>query len=130
MENSVYLVEQCARKVALIRSPTGIEAGLEEHLAPMKRPDKFPIGDRGGFGAWFANRVWGWRVVAPPQTRPIAIPNGVHDKCLLDLVQNGNNPINRFEMSLPGTDLRRLYHKPIAYGQQFILMPVKHGETE
>ncbi|GJR15725.1 hypothetical protein Tco_0798377, partial [Tanacetum coccineum] len=40
----------------------------------MERPDKIPIGDRGGFGAWFANRVWGWRVVAPPQTRPIAIP--------------------------------------------------------
>ncbi|GJY25248.1 hypothetical protein Tco_0399974 [Tanacetum coccineum] len=41
----------------------------------MERPDKIPIGDRGGFGAWFANRVWGWRVVAPPQTRPIAIPS-------------------------------------------------------
>ncbi|GJU94563.1 hypothetical protein Tco_1319319 [Tanacetum coccineum] len=71
---SVYLVEQCARKVAPIRSPTGIGAGLGEHLAPMERPDKILIGDRGGFGAWFANRVWGWRVVAPPQTRPIAIP--------------------------------------------------------
>ncbi|GKE79332.1 hypothetical protein Tco_1545452, partial [Tanacetum coccineum] len=32
----------------------GIGAGLEEHLAPMKRPDKIHIGDRGGFGAWFA----------------------------------------------------------------------------
>ncbi|GJR99675.1 hypothetical protein Tco_0316184 [Tanacetum coccineum] len=31
----------------------------------MERPDKIPIGDRGGFGAWFANRVWGWRVAAP-----------------------------------------------------------------
>ncbi|GKB24069.1 FAR1 DNA binding domain, zinc finger, SWIM-type, MULE transposase domain containing protein [Tanacetum coccineum] len=40
----------------------------------MERPDKIPIGDRGRFGTWFANRVWGWRVVAPPQTRPIAIP--------------------------------------------------------
>ncbi|GKC97696.1 hypothetical protein Tco_1167971 [Tanacetum coccineum] len=70
----MYLVEQCARKVAPIRSPTGIEAGLGEHLAPMEGPDKIPIEDRGGFKAWFANRVWGWRVVAPPQTRPIAIP--------------------------------------------------------
>ncbi|GJR23812.1 RNA-directed DNA polymerase, eukaryota, reverse transcriptase zinc-binding domain protein [Tanacetum coccineum] len=60
---------------APIRSPTGIRAGLGEHLAPMERPNKIPIGDRGGFGAWFANRVWGWRVVAPLQTRPIAIPN-------------------------------------------------------
>ncbi|GKD82802.1 hypothetical protein Tco_1349641, partial [Tanacetum coccineum] len=40
----------------------------------MERLDKIPIGDRGGFGAWFANRVWGWRVVATPQTSPIAIP--------------------------------------------------------
>ncbi|GKE09000.1 hypothetical protein Tco_1412551, partial [Tanacetum coccineum] len=51
----------------------GIGAGLGEHLSPMERPDKIPIGDRGGFGVRFANRVWGWRVVAPPQTRPIAI---------------------------------------------------------
>ncbi|GJW97977.1 putative ribonuclease H-like domain-containing protein [Tanacetum coccineum] len=29
----------------------GIEAGLGEHLAPMKCPDKIPIGDRGGFEA-------------------------------------------------------------------------------
>ncbi|GKF27480.1 hypothetical protein Tco_0083374, partial [Tanacetum coccineum] len=41
----------------------------------MERPDKIPIGDQSGFGAWFANRVWGWRVVAPPQTRHIAIPS-------------------------------------------------------
>ncbi|GKA56086.1 hypothetical protein Tco_0755158 [Tanacetum coccineum] len=34
-----------------------IGAGLGEHLAPMERPDKIPIGDRGGFGAWFANRA-------------------------------------------------------------------------
>ncbi|GKA62805.1 hypothetical protein Tco_0762324 [Tanacetum coccineum] len=73
---SVYLVEQCARKVAPIRSPTGIGAGLREHLAPMECPDKISIGDQDGFGAWFANRIWGWRVVAPPQTRPIAIPSG------------------------------------------------------
>nr|GEU38476.1 hypothetical protein [Tanacetum cinerariifolium] len=70
----MYLVEHCARKYAPIRSPMGIEAGLGEHHAPMERPDKIPIGDRGGFGALFANRVLGWRVVAPPQTRPIAIP--------------------------------------------------------
>ncbi|GJR99024.1 hypothetical protein Tco_0315533 [Tanacetum coccineum] len=70
----VYLMGQCARKVAPIRSPTGIGAGLGEHLAPIERPDKFPIGDQGGFRAWFANQVWGWRVVSPPQTCPIAIP--------------------------------------------------------
>ncbi|GJT05026.1 hypothetical protein Tco_0839488 [Tanacetum coccineum] len=34
----------------------GIGADLGEHLAPMERPDKISIGDRGGFGAWFANR--------------------------------------------------------------------------
>ncbi|GJT39738.1 hypothetical protein Tco_0939603 [Tanacetum coccineum] len=65
---------QCARKVAPIRSPTGIGAGLGEHLAPMERPDKIPIKDQGGFEAWFVNRVWGWKVIAPPQTRPITIP--------------------------------------------------------
>ncbi|GJU01609.1 hypothetical protein Tco_1111947 [Tanacetum coccineum] len=53
----------------------GDQSGLGEHLAPMECPDKIPIEDQSGFGAWFANRVWGWRVVAPPQTRPIAIPN-------------------------------------------------------
>ncbi|GKE63498.1 ribonuclease H-like domain-containing protein, partial [Tanacetum coccineum] len=42
---------------APIRSLTGIGAGLGEHLAPMERPDKIPIGDRGGFGEWFANRL-------------------------------------------------------------------------
>nr|GEV36589.1 hypothetical protein [Tanacetum cinerariifolium]GEY06927.1 hypothetical protein [Tanacetum cinerariifolium] len=71
---SVYFVEQCARKVAPIRSPTGIEAGLGEHLAPMERPDKIPIEDQDGYVAWFANRVWRWRVVAPPPTHLIAIP--------------------------------------------------------
>ncbi|GKA32657.1 bidirectional sugar transporter SWEET16-like protein [Tanacetum coccineum] len=53
----MYLVEHCARKYALIRSPMGIRAGLREHLAPMDRPDKIPIGDRGGFRVLFANRV-------------------------------------------------------------------------
>ncbi|GKA47719.1 retrovirus-related pol polyprotein from transposon TNT 1-94 [Tanacetum coccineum] len=65
---NVYLVEQCARKVAPIRSSTGIGAGLGEHLAPMERPDKIPIGDRGGFVAWFDNRVWGWRVLHDSQS--------------------------------------------------------------
>ncbi|GJX71206.1 hypothetical protein Tco_0308377 [Tanacetum coccineum] len=74
MDNTVYLVEHCTRKDAPIRSPTGIGAGLGEHLAPMKRSNKIPIGDRGGFGEWFANRVWGWKVAAPLQTSPIAIP--------------------------------------------------------
>ncbi|GKC02549.1 ribonuclease H-like domain-containing protein [Tanacetum coccineum] len=68
-------MEHCARKGAPIRSLTGIGAGLGEHLAPMERPDKIPIGDRGGFGEWFANRVWRWRVATPPQTNPIAILN-------------------------------------------------------
>ncbi|GKA07751.1 hypothetical protein Tco_0686975 [Tanacetum coccineum] len=69
-------MEQCARKVAPIRSPTGIGVGLGEHLALIECPDKIPIGDRGGFGAWFANRVWGWRVVTLPQPPPpIAIPS-------------------------------------------------------
>ncbi|GKE69191.1 hypothetical protein Tco_1527263 [Tanacetum coccineum] len=76
MDNNVYLVEHCTHKDAPIRSPTGIRAGLGEHLAPMKRSNKIPIGDQSGFGAWFANRVWGWRVAAPLQTRPIAIPSG------------------------------------------------------
>ncbi|GJV58732.1 hypothetical protein Tco_1464832 [Tanacetum coccineum] len=52
----MYMVKHCARKDAPIRSPTGIGAGLGGHLAPMVRPDKIPIGDRSGFGAWFANR--------------------------------------------------------------------------
>ncbi|GJR25297.1 retrovirus-related pol polyprotein from transposon TNT 1-94 [Tanacetum coccineum] len=52
----------------------GIGAGLGEHLTPMERSNKIPIGDWGEFGAWFANRVWGWRVAAPLQTRPVAIP--------------------------------------------------------
>nr|GEW63624.1 DNA helicase [Tanacetum cinerariifolium] len=64
--NNMYFVEYCARKGAPIRSPIGIGAGLEEYLAPMERPDKIPIGDRDGFGAWFANWVWGWMVAAPP----------------------------------------------------------------
>ncbi|GJX92820.1 hypothetical protein Tco_0347406 [Tanacetum coccineum] len=29
----------------------GVVADLGEHLAPMKRPDKIPNGDWGGFGA-------------------------------------------------------------------------------
>nr|GEX19347.1 ribonuclease H-like domain-containing protein [Tanacetum cinerariifolium] len=66
-------MEHCARKGALIRSPTGIEACLREHLAAIERLDKIPIGDRDGFKEWFANRVWGWRVAAPPQTRPMSL---------------------------------------------------------
>ncbi|GJX72547.1 hypothetical protein Tco_0309718 [Tanacetum coccineum] len=57
----MYLVEHCALKYALIRSPMGIGAGLGEHLAPMECPDKIFIGDRDGFGVLFANRIWGWR---------------------------------------------------------------------
>ncbi|GKA91259.1 hypothetical protein Tco_0813129 [Tanacetum coccineum] len=34
-----------------------IENDDREHLSPMERPDKISIGDRGGFEAWFANRV-------------------------------------------------------------------------
>ncbi|GKE42710.1 hypothetical protein Tco_1469994, partial [Tanacetum coccineum] len=74
MDNNVYLVEHCTRKDAPIRSSTGIGAGLGENLASMERSNKIPIGDRGGFGAWCANRLWGWRVAAPLQIRPIAIP--------------------------------------------------------
>ncbi|GKA58943.1 heat shock protein 70 [Tanacetum coccineum] len=66
--------QHCARKYAPIRSSMGIGAGLREHLALIERPDKIPVGDQGGFEALFTNRVWEWRVVAPPQTRPIAIP--------------------------------------------------------
>ncbi|GKB44566.1 hypothetical protein Tco_0889508 [Tanacetum coccineum] len=70
--------KNCARKGVPIRSPTGIGADLGEHLAPMKRPDKIPIEDRGGFGGGlligfegglligFEDRGW------PP--RRIAIP--------------------------------------------------------
>ncbi|GJW35398.1 hypothetical protein Tco_0058318 [Tanacetum coccineum] len=43
-------MEHCARKDAPIRSPTGIEAGLREHLASMERPDRIPIEDRAGLG--------------------------------------------------------------------------------
>ncbi|GJZ87413.1 RNA-directed DNA polymerase, eukaryota, partial [Tanacetum coccineum] len=49
--NLAIRVEHCTCKDALIRSPTGIGAGLGEHLAPMERPNKILIGDRGGFGA-------------------------------------------------------------------------------
>nr|GFA29170.1 hypothetical protein [Tanacetum cinerariifolium] len=42
--NNVY--EHCTRKDAPIRSPMGIGAGLGEHLAPMERSNKIPIGDR------------------------------------------------------------------------------------
>nr|GEU53759.1 putative reverse transcriptase domain-containing protein [Tanacetum cinerariifolium] len=44
----VYLVEHCARKYASIRSPIGIREGLGEHLTPMERHNKIPIGDQGG----------------------------------------------------------------------------------
>nr|GEZ07220.1 hypothetical protein [Tanacetum cinerariifolium] len=57
----MYTVKNCTRIDAQIRSPTGIGAGLGEHLSPMECPNKIPIGDQDGFGAWFANRVWGWR---------------------------------------------------------------------
>ncbi|GJW97445.1 putative oxoglutarate dehydrogenase [Tanacetum coccineum] len=53
MDNTVYLVEHCTRKDAPIRSPTGIGAGLREHLAPMERSNNIPVGDRGEFGACF-----------------------------------------------------------------------------
>nr|GEU56040.1 putative reverse transcriptase domain-containing protein [Tanacetum cinerariifolium] len=72
-EQRVFL-EHCARKGAPIRSSTRIRAGLGEHIALIERPDKIPIGYQDGFEAWFANRVWVWRVAAPPQTCPIAIP--------------------------------------------------------
>ncbi|GJZ26904.1 hypothetical protein Tco_0571157 [Tanacetum coccineum] len=45
----MYIVKHCARKDVPIRSPTRIRAGLGEHLAPMERLDKIPIGDRGSF---------------------------------------------------------------------------------
>ncbi|GJX75515.1 hypothetical protein Tco_0314110 [Tanacetum coccineum] len=82
MDNNVYLVEHCTRKDAPIRSPPGIRAGLGEHLSPIERSNKIPIGDQGEFEAWFANRVRGWRVAAPLQTRPIAIPSRV---CVIQL---------------------------------------------
>ncbi|GJX58124.1 DNA helicase [Tanacetum coccineum] len=44
----LYLVEQCARKVAPVGSPMGIGAGLGEHNSPMERPNKISIGDRSG----------------------------------------------------------------------------------
>ncbi|GJV64631.1 hypothetical protein Tco_1475459 [Tanacetum coccineum] len=45
-----------ATHLQIMRSSTGIGAGLGEHLS-QECPDKIPIGDRGGFGAWFANQV-------------------------------------------------------------------------
>ncbi|GJY74331.1 RNA-directed DNA polymerase, eukaryota [Tanacetum coccineum] len=36
----------------------------------MERPDKIPIGDQGGFGALFANRVWGWTLRPKPAPLP------------------------------------------------------------
>ncbi|GJZ92270.1 hypothetical protein Tco_0664335, partial [Tanacetum coccineum] len=74
------------RNDASIRSPTGIGAGLGEHLAAMERSNKIPIEDRSRFGAWFANRVWGWRVAAPLQTRPIAIPTFGYGVLLFNLL--------------------------------------------
>nr|GEZ16806.1 putative receptor-like protein kinase At4g00960 [Tanacetum cinerariifolium] len=46
----MYLVEHCSRKYVPIRFPTGIEAGLEEHHAPMERPDKIPLEIGAGLG--------------------------------------------------------------------------------
>nr|GEV55001.1 cysteine-rich receptor-like protein kinase [Tanacetum cinerariifolium] len=51
-----YIIEHSNRKDAPIRSPTRIEMGLEEHLAPMERSNKILIGDRDGFRAWYANQ--------------------------------------------------------------------------
>ncbi|GKA52497.1 hypothetical protein Tco_0745812 [Tanacetum coccineum] len=51
-----YLVIKSTEGIGL-KSPMGIRAGLREHLAPMDRPDKIPIGDRGGFRVLFANRA-------------------------------------------------------------------------
>ncbi|GKC64307.1 zinc finger BED domain-containing protein RICESLEEPER 2, partial [Tanacetum coccineum] len=41
---------------APIRYPTGIRAGLGEHLAPMERPDKILNLDGGESEGWFANQ--------------------------------------------------------------------------
>nr|GEW28139.1 reverse transcriptase domain-containing protein [Tanacetum cinerariifolium] len=61
------------------RSPTGIGAGLGEHLAPMEHPDKILIEDRDRFGAWFVIgfRDEGWL----PRPFPVLDASGLKD-CL------------------------------------------------
>ncbi|GJV02009.1 transport protein Sec24-like CEF [Tanacetum coccineum] len=49
-----------------------IGEGLGEHLAPNGRLEKIPNEDRGRFGVWFANRIWGWRW--PPRPKPSPLP--------------------------------------------------------
>ncbi|GKA51070.1 hypothetical protein Tco_0744266 [Tanacetum coccineum] len=64
-------MKHCARKGALIKSPTGIGAGLGEHLAPMERPDKIPIGDRGlGRGLLIGFGDGGWPLCSKPALFP------------------------------------------------------------
>nr|GEV73761.1 reverse transcriptase domain-containing protein [Tanacetum cinerariifolium] len=81
----MYFVEHCAHKGAPIRSPTRIGAGLREHFASMKPPNKIPNGDQGGFEAWFAKRVWGWRVAAPPHCHSY---DGIQSSCYLKMSGN------------------------------------------
>nr|GEU64055.1 hypothetical protein [Tanacetum cinerariifolium] len=69
---TAYLVEQCARKVASIRSPTRIGAGLGENIAPMERPDKIPlgIGARLRHGLLIGFEDGGWS----PRPKPVPLP--------------------------------------------------------
>nr|GEU89282.1 reverse transcriptase domain-containing protein [Tanacetum cinerariifolium] len=65
---SVYLVEQCARKVAPIRSPTGIGAGLGEHLAPIRSSLGIGAGLRRGLLIGFGDGGWS------PRPKPAPLP--------------------------------------------------------
>nr|GEW09322.1 hypothetical protein [Tanacetum cinerariifolium] len=72
MKNNVYLVEHCTHKDNSIRSHVGIGVGLREHLAPMERPDKIPIGIGQGLGRGlligFGDEGW------PPRPKPAPLP--------------------------------------------------------
>ncbi|GKD30083.1 retrovirus-related pol polyprotein from transposon TNT 1-94, partial [Tanacetum coccineum] len=80
--------------------------------------DKIPIGDRGGFGAWFANRVWGWRVVALAQTHPIAIPilTGSYGTDLYSItLQDTSTPNPIFLMAKASSSQEWLWHRRLLH---------------
>ncbi|GJV82216.1 hypothetical protein Tco_1518086 [Tanacetum coccineum] len=89
----MYIVKHCARKDVPIRSPTRIRAGLGEHLAPMERLDKIPIGDRGRkscLGACVFTNKWSLDELAygvptdgPYQTNP-PIPDDIISSIRID----------------------------------------------
>nr|GEZ55753.1 hypothetical protein [Tanacetum cinerariifolium] len=86
-EQHVFCGALRARKGALLKSPKGIGAGLGEHLTPMERPDKIPIGDRGGLrrGLLIEFGMEGGALNPP---RPISIPShGLKGKAIVNSPQ-------------------------------------------